>query len=178
MPEKTHNENESEEDLGPSKSALKRQMHALQELGESLVTLNESQLQKIPIESEALLEAITEFRLIGSNSAKKRHLQRIGKLMRYIDPEPIERALKAMDQTHQNQKSAFHDLEALRDDMLAAGNGGAELAMEKWPEADRQHLRQLIMQHQREIAKNKPPAASRKLFRYLRELQEDYGASD
>jgi ribosome-associated protein len=40
------------------------------------------------------------------------------------------------------------------------------------PEADRQHLRQLLRQHQKEQAGNKPPAAARKLFKYLRELAE------
>ena len=38
--------------------------------------------------------------------------------------------------------------------------------------AERQQLRQLLLQHQREQQTGKPPAASRKLFRYLRELQE------
>jgi ribosome-associated protein len=48
--------------------------------------------------------------------------------------------------------------------------------MARWPEADRQQLRQLVLQHQREQQRGKPPAASRKLFRYLRELQESHGS--
>jgi ribosome-associated protein len=59
-----------------------------------------------------------------------------------------------------------------------AGLSGVELAIARWPEADRQQLRQLVLQHQREIQRGKPPAASRKLFRYLRELQEFYGTPD
>ena len=62
--------------------------------------------------------------------------------------------------------------------MLAAGIAGVELAMQRWPQADRQHLRQLLLQHQREAQQQKPPAASRKLFRYLREQQENYGGED
>jgi ribosome-associated protein len=50
---------------------------------------------------------------------------------------------------------------------------GVELVMQRWPQADRQQLRQLVLQHQREIARNKAPAASRKLFKYLRELQQN-----
>ena len=47
------NDDESlEEFQPPSKSALKRQMTALQELGETLVALSDRELQKIPIEDE------------------------------------------------------------------------------------------------------------------------------
>ena len=37
------------------------------------------------------------------------------------------------------------------------------------PEIDRQHLRQLVRQAHKEAAENKPPAASRKIFAYLRD---------
>ena len=167
-----------EEELPPSKSELKRQMLALQRLGESLLELNDKQLAQIPIEDEQLLLALRETRQIRSNSARKRHLQFIGKLMRHVDPQPIERAMAAMHQGKRENDDAFHQLEQLREDILAAGVSGVELAVERWPGADRQQLRQLVLQHQREIQRGKPPAASRKLFRYLRELQQLYGAPD
>lgn len=166
---------DEEQDNAPSKSALKRQMLALQALGESLLDLNDKQLARIPIDDERLLQALRETRQIRSNSARRRHLQLIGKLMRDIDAEPIERALNAIHQARRQTTDAFHELEQLREDILAAGPAGVELALARWPQADRQQLRQLILQHQRELQRNKPPAASRKLFRYLRELQEFYG---
>jgi len=163
---------------GPSKRVLKRQMLALQKLGETLTGLSEKQLLQIPIENERLLTVIRETRSMRSHSARRRHLQLIGKLMRDIDAQPIERALQSLDRQRQDDAGAFHELEALRDEILAAGPSGVELAALRWAEADRQQLRQLILQHQREVARGKPPAASRKLFRYLRELQEHYGATD
>lgn len=163
---------------GPSKSALKRRMHALQKLGETLVSLSEKQLGKMPIENDRLLEAIREARAIRSHSALRRHLQLIGKLMRDIDAEPIQSALGAMDRQRQGGVDAFHRLEHLRDEVLEAGVDGAELVTGRWPQADRQQLRQLILQHQRDSERGKPPAASRKLFRYLSELLELYGDSD
>lgn len=159
----------------PSKSERKRQMHALQALGETLVGLSEKQLSRVPIEDEHLVETIRECRAIRSNSARKRHLQLIGKLMRNIDPAPIENALNTLHEKRQRAADTFHDLEQLRDDILAAANDGEALALARWPDADRQQLRQLVLQHRREQQRGKPPAASRKLFRYLRELQEDYG---
>lgn len=179
MPELNDNGTDDiEQDTGPSKSALKRQMLALQRLGEALLELNDKQLAQIPVTDEQLLLALRETRQIRSNSARKRHLQYIGKLMRHIDPQPIERALQAMHQGHRKNTETFHQLEQLRDDILAAGITGVEQVIARWPQAERQHVRQLVLQHQRELKLNKPPAANRKLFRYLRELQELYGNAD
>ena len=174
MPEYSEGETPGPDDP-PSKSARKRQMLALQAIGESLVTLTDRQLAKIPIGNEQLLASIRECRQIRSNSARKRQLQFIGKLMRNVDPIPIEQALLALHKTQQQDAAAFHQLEQLREAILAAGVDGVELAMSRYPRADRQHLRQLVLQHQREIEHRKPPAASRKLFRYLKELQDTYG---
>lgn len=170
MPDNHEQDGEWPEDAAPSKSARKREMHALQAMGESLVQLSDKQLQQIAIEDEALLEAILECRRISSNSARKRHLQYVGKLMRKVDTTAIQAALDTLHHAHQASTDAFHELEALRDAMLEAGPPGVELALVKFPDADRQHLRQLLRQHQREVSKQQAPAASRKLFRYLREL--------
>ena len=174
MPDRDH-EVPDTGDEAISKSALKRRMTELQQLGEHLTRLSDKQLSRVPVSDERLLLAIHEARRIRSNSARRRHLQFIGKLMRDIDPEPIERALAAMDQEARRSHDAFHELEQLRDQLLAEGPDGMERALQRWPQADRQHLRRLILQHQREIQRNSAPAASRKLFRYLRELQELYG---
>lgn len=179
MPDQNDDNNtDVEEDLPPSKSELKRQMLALQQLGESLLELNDRQLALMPISDEELLLAIRETHQIRSNSARKRHLQFIGKLMRHVDPQPIEQALQSLHQSQYKSNDTFHHLEQLREDILAAGVKGVELATARWPQADRQQLRQLVLQHQREVQRDKPHAASRKLFRYLRELQELYGDTD
>lgn len=163
---------------GPSKTALKREMTARQQLGEALTKLNDKQLGQIPIKNEQLLAAIVETRNIRSKNARKRHLQFIGKLMRDVDPEPIQNALEHLHKPAKQKNAQFHALEQMRDEMLASGQAGVEQVMRRWPDADRQQLRQLLLQHQRESQRSKPPAASRKLFRYLRELQDLYGGSD
>jgi ribosome-associated protein len=166
------NEELDEEFSGPSKSAVKRQMTALQEMGESLTRLTDKQLDKIPLDDERLVIAVRETQQIKSNSARKRHMQYIGKLMRDIDAEAIQKALQVMYQQKQQTNDSFHELEKIRDQVLEQGQSGIELVTEKWPHADRQQLRQMVLQHQREVKSDKPPAASRKLFKYLRELQE------
>jgi len=176
MPDRREDDTAEPQDR-PSKSARKRQMLSLQAMGESLLSLNDNQLSQIPID-ERLLSALRECRQIRSNSARKRHLQLIGKIMRNVDPDPIEHALEALHNTQQESTAAFHQLEQLREEILAAGVQGAELAMTHFPEADRQQLRQIILQHNREVQGSKPPSASRKLFRYLKELQQAYGDPD
>lgn len=178
MPEQDEGQGRGLEEAGdalPSKSELKRRMHALQALGASLVELGEGQLARIPIDSDELLEAIAEAKRIRSNSARKRHMQYIGKLMRDIDPAPIQRALDEIHEGRRQDAAALHDLESLRAQVLAAGPEGVEIVLQRWPRAERQKLRQLILQHQRESTRGKPPAASRKLFKYLRELQSQDG---
>lgn len=159
-------------EFAPSKTALKRQMHTLQALGEALTALPEKQLAALPIHDERLLAAIRETRNIRSKNARRRHLQFIGKLMRDVDSEPIEAALEALRKPDREQTARFHKLEALRDQVLSEGVAGVETVLQHWPDADRQQLRQLLLQHQREVQQGKAPAASRKLFRYLRDLQE------
>ncbi len=167
-----------DEDPAPSKSEMKRRMHALQAIGETLVNLSERELARIPLEDDALREAVLEARAIRSNSARKRHLQLIGKLMRRVDAEPIRRALDALHESRQRDASAFHQLEELRDRVLTGDDAGVEAVMRRWPEADRQQLRQLARQGKREAEQGKPPAAGRRLFRYLKELRENYGEGD
>jgi len=79
----------------PSKSARKREYHALQKLGEELISLRDSELQSMPLD-EDLREAVLEARRMKAHGALKRQKQYIGKLMRHLDPEPIRTALERL----------------------------------------------------------------------------------
>lgn len=76
----------------PSRSARKRAAEALQKLGVRLVELREAELQALVLPEE-LLAAVLEARRLTNGPAKARQRQYIGKLMRNVDPLPIERAL-------------------------------------------------------------------------------------
>lgn len=162
---------------GPSKSARKREMSALQEMGTRLTQLPESQLKQIPIESEPLLDAILLARRINARGGLRRQLQFIGKLMRTIDPQPIADALAKIDGQHEEEKARFHKLEQLRDGLLSQGDAGLSAIISAFPDADRQQLRQLHRQHQAQLSDGKTSTAARKLFRYLRTLEESSSGS-
>jgi ribosome-associated protein len=158
-----------EEPLAPSKSELKREMHSLQKLGESIVKLSKGDLATIPLDPQ-LEEAITVARRIKSREGLRRQMQYIGKLMRTTDIEAIQQSMLALEDGRRQQADKFHQLEQWRDQLVEQGPNSIEQITEKYPHADRQHLRQLIVQAHKEKATNKPPASSRKLFRYLKEL--------
>ena len=58
------------------------------------------------------------------------------------------------------------------DRLIGEGDSALESFVELYPDADVQHLRGLVRHAQQEAARNKPPAATRKVFKYIRELDE------
>jgi ribosome-associated protein len=77
----------------PSRSARKREAEYLQKLGVRLVGLRAEQLEVLALPDE-LLEALREAHRLRGQSALARQYQYIGRLMRGLDPAPIERALE------------------------------------------------------------------------------------
>ncbi|MCE0555790.1 MULTISPECIES: ribosome biogenesis factor YjgA [Motilimonas] len=156
-----------------SKTQLKQESEALQKLGARLVSLSPSQLKNIPL-SDNLSDAIKlAHKISNKHEALRRQLQYIGKLMRSEDPEPIEAALDVLTNKHQAATHAFHQLELLRDELISEGDEAISRLMEQQPSFERQKLRQLVRQANKEAAGNKPPKSSRELFKYLREIMVD-----
>jgi len=154
-----------------SKSQIKRELHALQDLGQRLTTLKADLLNKLPL-TDALRRALEEAPKHTANVAKKRHAQFIGRLMRDQDTTAILALLDQLDASTRQYNERFHNLERWRDRLITGNDQTLETFVGDYPEADRQHLRQLLRQAQHELAQNKPPAASRKIFKYIRELDE------
>lgn len=162
----------SDEEEYISKTQRKKIMDDLKAMGKTLVELNNKDLAKIPM-PEDLADAVNQARKMQSNNAKRRQLQFIGKIIRKIDYEPIEKALDKINQRRNNSTQHFKKLEQLRDHLIAEGQNAIEEVMQTYPGADRQMLRQYVRKAQQELSQEKPPAAARKIFRYLRELDEE-----
>ena len=92
MPTSPPIDDEDEYSPRPSRSARKRAAETMQKLGVRLIGLRHEALQPLALPEE-LLEAIREARRLRGQSALARQYQYIGRLMRDLDPEPIERAL-------------------------------------------------------------------------------------
>jgi ribosome-associated protein len=154
-----------------SKSEIKRQMTALQKLGEKLMELSPKQLALVPM-SEKLEEALETAKRINHHEGKRRQMQYIGKLMRSEDGEAIGAVIQQIEDGQKALARAFQRLEQWRDKLIAEGESAIGEIIQSYPDIDRQHLRQLIRNAQKEASQNKPPASARKLFKYLREVHE------
>lgn len=153
----------------PSRSQLKRDMEALQRLGEELVALPENQLASIPL-PEKLRDAVEFARRITSHGALKRQRQYIGKLMRDVDPAPIRTRLDELRNADRLTKARFQQTERWRDRLIAEGDAALSEFLSQCPNADRQQLRQLMRAATEETRSGQPPRHSRALFRYIQSL--------
>lgn len=172
MPKKRPTSTEmDEQDIRPSKSQLKREMHELQQLGETLIAMSPAERARFPL-SDDLLRAIDETARIRSHEGRRRHMQYVGKLMRKEDLPAIHAVFNAIEQEREQRDHAFHRLEKWRDRLIDEGDDGIERFMADYPDADRQTLRQLVRNAQREREQGKTPASARKLFKHLRDSAE------
>ena len=163
---------EDDDQLEVSKSQRKRDLAELKKLGSELLEFSDDALRQLDM-SGVLLEALRTAKRITSNSARKRQMQYIGKLLKDEDTEPLLAAVAARQHQHNTHTRAFHQLEALRDQLIKHGDSALPEVLSQFPRTDRQHLRKLVRQARNEQETKQPPRASRLLFRYLRELQEE-----
>jgi ribosome-associated protein len=169
VPESNENE-EDDEIIWVSKSEIKRDAEALKDLGQEMVDLGKNSLDKLPLDDD--LRAAIDLAQKIKKEGRRRQLQLIGKMLRSRDVEPITTALDKLKNRHNQQVSLFHKLEQLRDRLVEEGDDAIPPVLELYPEADRQQLRALIRNAQKEKAANKPPKSYRQIFQYLRELAE------
>lgn len=160
------------DDLPPSKTRRKAEMHALQDLGEALIALDPKRLAALAHEAalpERLVDAINQARSITAWGGRKRQRQYVGKLMRDVDPEPIRRRLDLWAHGHAIDSARLHALERWRDRLLAEP-AALDLLAAQQPRLDRPRFRALIARARDEHARGQPPHALRELFRELKAL--------
>ena len=153
----------------PNKSKLKRESEHLLHVGEQLISLKASELSSMDLPEE-LEEAIHAARKIASRSGLKRQRQYIGKIMRQIDSDVVEEQLQKIKHLHDTNTARFRKIESWRDRLIEDDKTALTEVIAAHPEIDKQHIKQLIRQAKREAQNNKPPAAARKLFKYLEDI--------
>lgn len=154
-----------------SKSARKREMSALQAVGEELVKVSESKIKSLML-SETLEEALLTAKRIKSREGLRRQLQFIGKLMRAEPEENTTRAQNLLDQSNKESalhREQFHKSEKWRDTLIASPEK-LEDFLQSFPNADRQWFRQSLRQYQTDLKKQKPSSIPKKMFREIQQL--------
>lgn len=162
---------------GPSKSQVKREMHALLELGRRLVALPAAKLAQLPLD-EKLADAISLAQRTRSREGQRRQIHYVGKLMRQADSKAIQAQLAYWDSGAQAQTRSMQRLEALRDKLIVDDAALTELLNLVEP-LDVQALRAEIraarqeQRHNATLAPGHEPLRKhyRALFQALKQLQ-------
>ena len=103
-----------EEDDFISKSQRKREMTALQELGEALVKLSPDQLARVDM-PENLRDAVMECRRFTKHEARRRQMQYIGRIMRDLDAAPSAQQVAKINAPSRAHTTVFYRAEELRE---------------------------------------------------------------
>lgn len=157
----------------PSKTEMKRQSDALQDLGRELVEAPRDRVKRVPM-PEDVRDVILECQNIKNHEGRRRQMQFIGKKMRTLSEEEvaiIKRTIEGWKGASKADTAALHALERRRDKLLADDKALTAL-LEEAPHLDVQHLRTLIRNARKEQAENKPPKAYREIFQILKDLQK------
>jgi ribosome-associated protein len=166
-----HEEDDLEEDFGPSKSEVKRQMLARQDLAKTLSELSSDAIKSLPVD-DRLKEKLLETEKIKTFGAIKRHTLFLGKLMRAYDDEEIaaiQERLDAIQGVNKAEIAKFHFLERLRDELVQSDDRLTQFIKDH-PQIEVQALRTLIRNARKEKEQNKPPKSFREIFQLLKTL--------
>lgn len=136
----------------PSKSQIKRDMHALLDLGKQLIELSDDRLKQLPL-AERLYEAIRLAQRTTSREGKRRQIHFVGKLMRDAPADEIRTQLDIWQNGSRAETAAMHRLESLRDTLLTDDDALTEL-LNTHPGIDAQALRATIRAARKEAQGN------------------------
>lgn len=153
----------------PTKGELKRQARSTQDLAERLIDAPAEISDGLAL-PEKLADAIALARRITAHGAALRQRQFVAKLMRSIDPAPIETALAAEAVAARHEAARFKRAERWRDRLLSEPAASDEFLAE-FPQADRAVLARLVAAAIAERRAPRSAGAGRELFRWVnREL--------
>lgn len=148
-----------------NKTQLKREMADRRELGKRLIALKPSRLDDVSL-SEGLRDAVKKARLMR-RTALQRQIKLIAGLMREIDVDAVRRTLDKIDRPHRDDVKVLHEVEGWRDALLEGDDALLNELVQQFEFADRQKLRQLVRNANKEAIQSKPPKSARLLFQYL-----------
>ena len=165
----------TDEDEQPSKSQLKREANDILELASRLGETSESSLAALPL-AENIRDALWQLKKITANSARKRQLHFLAKLLRKnsSDVVAIEEALALQQVSSLSATRLQHECEQWRDRLLEPSSEQSSQALtqfaSEYPDADLQTLRQKIRSCRKEIQLAQQQTNSAKAVRQKREL--------
>ena len=161
----------------PNKTQIKKDMAALFALSEEMSELSAAQLKYLEL-PDNIYKAVVEVSGMPHKGARKRLLKFITGQLNKIEVEPILEKLARMKNKSAHAVREHHRVERWRDRLIAGGNDALTELLNEQPQADRQQLRQLLRNVQKEAEAAKPPKSARLLYRYLKNLLKVEGETE
>ncbi len=155
--------------IRPNKTRIKKDMAVLFALSQELAELPPTQLKALEL-PDILYKSLTEASGMPHKCARKRLLKFITGQLNKIDIDPYLERLARMKSQSAHAVREHHIAERWRARLINDGNAALTELLNDHPHADRQQLRQLIRNAQKETELAKPPKSSRLLYRYLKVL--------
>lgn len=157
--------------IRPNKTQIKYDIAETAKLSEELTHLSPSQLAVMelpPVIGKAIVEAK---KMPANKAARKRQLKFITAQLRKIELDLVTETLERLKTKSAHGVREHHQAETWRDQLIASENNATltEL-LNDYPQADRQHIRQLQRNAKKEINAEKSPKSARLLYHYLKEL--------
>jgi ribosome-associated protein len=155
--DKMDNNNEKQDDEFEdidfvSKTSVKKAMQELQSLGEELITISPKKRSRLPL-SESLISEIELANKTKPGNARRRQIQRIGKLLRSEDLEGIRTSLEDMKQQDRHYQVDISQADNWSTRLIEEEQA-LSLFLNQYPRCDRQHLIQLIRLAKKEHLNN------------------------
>lgn len=151
-----------------SKTELKREAKNVHEFGKILASLTELQIAQIDL-PENILDAIKDLKNIKKGSAKKRQSLYLAKLLREIDLSKAQDFVNQIKFESQTEIRRLHEAEDWRDKLISDVSNLTNF-LDKAQNVDIQRLRNLVINSQKEIKKQKSKKNQKELFNYLKEI--------
>ena len=164
-----------------SKSARKREAKRYEQLGRDLVMLGDQDFEKLDFgdNDELRSEMLTGRRLRGQYESFRRQMMHVGRLLMTCDISELEKELRIIQGRRTAGSAELHRIEKIREDLIGPdGSTALNEIMGKCPSLDRSKIRALITKAHAEEEQGRPPAASRELFRYIRDNYREAGAEE
>ncbi|MDO9169487.1 MAG: ribosome biogenesis factor YjgA [Methylobacter sp.] len=179
MSEEYEYDDEAEEfyAIRPNKTQIKKDMAVLFALSEEMSELPAGQLKTLEL-PDIINKAVIEVSGMPHKGARKRLLKFITSQLHKIDLEPILEKLSRIKNKSAHAVREHHAVERWRDRLINEGNDALLALLAEQPQADRQVLRQLSRNAQKEAEAGKPPKSSRQLYRQLKLLFQVEGELD
>lgn len=143
-----------------TRTDLKKESDALQDLGEALLGLRPKLLARLQL-PEKLLEALAEHKRLTNFEAKRRQMQFIGKLMRKLEESQVEAAKAALEEQRTGvslEQTNVLVAEQWRDRLIDSDDH-LGIWLDQFPATDVQQVRALMRQARKDEATAKQKAA-------------------